>query len=149
MFCDVTPCSLVETRRHFWNVMLPFSVTLTTCSRVLLEKLTFAHLPKKLSDILWNTNIQHSYHKSPQRVPVTSHNNTAHKIYFNNILSFTPTNSKPLKIPSPTLQYAFPLLHARHRPQPSSQVLSIPRAPFVQHYKRHSAKYVTVYSGSK
>ena len=130
----MTPCNLVETQRHFWNVILPFSVTLTPWSRVILDKLTVPQLSKIFSAILWNTNIQHRFHKIPQPVTVISQNNTAHKTHFNIILSSTPRNSKPLKISSPKFQYAFPLFHARHMPQPSSSILSILRAPLVHHY---------------
>ena len=106
---------------------------LTTCSRVLLEKLTGFAANQEIPRILWNPEVRYCTHKHPPPVPILSQpypvpTTPSHflKIHLNIILpsmSWSPQWSLSLSFPHENLVHTSPFLHTcdMFRPSQSSQ----------------------------
>jgi hypothetical protein len=110
----------VYSEKHNW---------MTTCGRVLPEKLTVSQLVKVFPSILWNPKFHYHIHKGPPPVPILRQlhpvpTTPSHflKIHLNIILPSTsgfPQWSLSLRFPNQNPVHTSPLPHTHHMPRRS------------------------------
>ena len=114
---------------NFFLLTYLLSYLLTSCSTVLLEKLTGSEASQEIPLILRNSKVHYLTHKCPPHLPILSQlhpvpTTPSHflKIHLNIILPSTsgsPEWSPFLRLPHQNPVHTSPLPHTRHLPRPS------------------------------